>query len=368
MSLSEPIKAPHKFVALDAFRGIAAIVIVAYHLKDVFSPSLFPHGYLAVDFFFMLSGFVLTYAYQERLDQGLSTLKFLKTRFARLYPLYGLGLGIYLTFRLIQNVVHSGTNYLPASVLVPICVSSLLLVPAPFHYAGLFPFSFPLNPPAWSLFDEIVVNGLHAFFGRKRSMQSLGMVAAVACAVLSVSTYRHGSMDFGVSQSELLEGIGRTIFSYTTGILLFRVWRGGGWKIEVNPLLPAILLIAVFIPRIPLSWRGAYDVVVVVLVMPIILLTGANAKLPVALTSIFESLGLASYAVYMLHFPVFAFFSQIWTHIVSRGAELFAPWSGLLYLAILVMLSLFIDRTYDRTARAFLRRLLLERETVSKAS
>src|SRR5438270_12688381 len=81
------VSAPtHHFVVLDALRGVAAVAVMQYHTNDCFGLNLFPHGYLAVDFFFMLSGFVLTFAYQEKLRAGWASTLFLKTRWVRLYP------------------------------------------------------------------------------------------------------------------------------------------------------------------------------------------------------------------------------------------------------------------------------------------
>jgi peptidoglycan/LPS O-acetylase OafA/YrhL len=88
----------HSFQTLDALRGVAALVVVVHHNHPMFTwrPH---HGYLAVDLFFVLSGFVLSYAYQDRLDRGWPTIKFLRARLVRLAPLYLLALlfGFFLT-------------------------------------------------------------------------------------------------------------------------------------------------------------------------------------------------------------------------------------------------------------------------------
>jgi peptidoglycan/LPS O-acetylase OafA/YrhL len=92
MERSSNPQAVGRFTLLDALRGIAALVVVQFHLHELFGRLIFPHGYLAVDFFFMLSGFVLRFAYQQRLDTGWSLSRFLRVRLIRLYPLYLLGL------------------------------------------------------------------------------------------------------------------------------------------------------------------------------------------------------------------------------------------------------------------------------------
>ncbi len=94
---------PHRFLALDAMRGVAALIVVFFHSPGLFGRFLFTRGYLAVDFFFMLSGFVLTFAFQSKLDAGLKTVTFVKQRLVRLYPLYFLGLTLGLLDAVFQR-------------------------------------------------------------------------------------------------------------------------------------------------------------------------------------------------------------------------------------------------------------------------
>ena len=80
------------FITLDALRGVAAFPVVYLHAQRMFGPQLFPHAHLAVDFFFLLSGFVMAYVYQDRLDQGWTVMGFMRVRILRLYPLYLVGI------------------------------------------------------------------------------------------------------------------------------------------------------------------------------------------------------------------------------------------------------------------------------------
>ena len=152
----------HKLLALDALRGVAACTVVLFHRA---SRMPFPKGYLAVDFFFMLSGFVLTFAYQEKLDGGWSTRDFLATRIARLYPLYLLGFVLGLLVALSDPAIHFGPQGWVSAI------PNLLLLPAWVGPHSKPPHAFPYNIPAWSLFFEVVANVLHALFLRRRSIR-----------------------------------------------------------------------------------------------------------------------------------------------------------------------------------------------------
>lgn len=84
-----------RYEILDGLRGVAAMIVVAFHLFETYSPGvtgqILNHGYLAVDFFFVLSGFVIGYAYDDRWGKGMGTWTFFKRRLIRLHPLLIMG-------------------------------------------------------------------------------------------------------------------------------------------------------------------------------------------------------------------------------------------------------------------------------------
>ncbi len=83
-----------KFTVLDGLRGVAALCVVQTHTQDLLLGDTLPTAYLAVDLFFLLSGFVLAHAYEERLRQGMTLHRFMLARLVRLYPLYLAGIAI----------------------------------------------------------------------------------------------------------------------------------------------------------------------------------------------------------------------------------------------------------------------------------
>lgn len=348
----------NKFCVLDAFRGLAALVVVQYHIWPLFGRRLFPHGYLAVDFFFLLSGFVLTHSYQRRLDDGWAMRQFVETRIVRLYPLYLAGLAASVVLFAMRVAVHSpqGRN---VGVYVWLLSLGVLFIPSVVAMAGYFPFLFPLNPPAWSLFYEMVINVCHARFGRRRPESFiLGVVGVGAVALLGVAL-RFGSLDTGETPGQWPCALVRVTFAYSLGSLLSRRWKQGRVRLPSWPLLSSAGLVATF--AIPTVWhRSLVDSVTVLVIFPAILLMGAAARPARWMVWPSVNLGRASYGIYVLHAPLVALQEQIWAHLRGRAAALESPWSGIVFLVSTVVIAILLDKVYDVPLRAWMK-IRLER-------
>ena len=342
---------PHAFVTLDALRGIAAIAVMAFHFRRALGSNPFPEGYLAVDFFFMLSGFVLTYAYQERLDENWATWSFFKTRIARLYPLYLLGLVLGLVYRLMQIGTPDGFSGRATAISF---LLGLLILPGVHLADGMF----PLNAPAWSLFFEYAANVLHALGLRRRSVKFLCATVVLAMVTLIVWVHHVGSVDTGARSMEVFS-FPRVLLSYTAGMLLFRLWKSGGLRLPGSPLLACVALLAVMAIPVARRFHPPYELCAIIIAFPCILLMGASDRQPRFLGESFQLLGEASYAIYVLHFPVYQLYGQLWERVRRHPMEHNAPWSGLICMALTVVLAVLLDRTYDRFGRKFLREILL---------
>ena len=351
------LEKPHKFVTLDALRGVAALVIVYVHTYRLFGNIPCQHGYLAVDFFFMLSGFVLTFAYQGKLDQDWTTWAFFKARVARLYPLYFLGTVLGILFMVAQNRSHTA-SYIPAFTAFLLACFGLLLLPAPTSITRNNHQSFPLNFVSWSLFYEVVANIVHALFLRRASWKVLWAVVLSSGAVLIRMTIHYDGMDFGVLRSELFAAFSRLAFSYTMGIILCRVWRSGRYRMKISPVLSGIiLLLALGIP-IRTSLNAVHDLCITMLVFPVLLFASASSQPSTSLAAPFQILGTASYALYVLHLPFSELFSRTWFRVRRQEATMSAPWAGLIFYALIVAVALGVDKIYDLPARSFLRKRL----------
>lgn len=179
-----------RYEILDGLRGVAAMIVVAYHLFETYSAGpvhqILNHGYLAVDFFFVLSGFVIGYAYDDRWDR-MSIKDFFKRRLVRLHPMVIMGtligavffyLGDCSAFPLIMET--------PWWKVLLMVLLGCLMIPTPVSWdiRGWWEVN-SLNGPTWSLMWEYIANILYALFIRHFSKIALGIFVALA-ALLTI--------------------------------------------------------------------------------------------------------------------------------------------------------------------------------------
>lgn len=319
-----------RFDTLDGLRGIAALAVVVRHGPGLFGGNPLPTSYLAVDFFFLLSGFVLAHAYEKRFAAGLAAGSFIWQRLLRLYPLYGLGGTIMLVFLLAGAGAWNGPDLAVAAAF------NLAFLPSPIADR---PF-FALNPPGWSLFFELAINLMWVLTFRWLSTRVLVAVVAVAAAALVGSAVAYGSLDTGWEWATFAGGFARVAFSFPAGVLIYRLMRNApAWR--VHPVIPTVALVLAFVPE-----PGWYDVAAVLFAFPAILIIGARSEAP-SLRPVLSFLGLISYPLYALHFPVL----MIAASVMARVPILPAPWPGLVVLAALVIGSALVAKFYDDPLR-----------------
>ena len=296
-----------RLYALDAMRGIAAMVVVAWHFKE-FATIPLGSGYLAVDFFFALSGVVIAKVYWERLTMGLGVKRFMLQRIIRLYPMFILGAVLMLakaTMALILDV----EGHMSAPDLVVISVINGMMLPVFIEKQSLF----PLNPPAWSLFLELLINFVFAVavvkFGKRKLYASI--LVCAACLVAAV--FYWGKADLGVDAQTLVGGLPRVGFAFLFGVAL---QRSGLIDQAKNSgllfLAPIIALLVALLAGAGGVWRAWYDLAFVLLALPIIVAAGAILQPPVFLRPLCEALGDLSYPLYAVHAPLLFFAESIY--------------------------------------------------------
>ena len=284
-----------RFLTLEAMRGLAAICVVIMHGREAFGIAAPAGGYLAVDFFFLLSGFIMAHAYEGKLDRGLPKLSFLRARMIRLYPLYLVGTLSTVALAVASIVFrHQNTlwTYTKPLVSLPLAV---WLIPNP--TADLM---FPLNVPAWTLLLELIANLAFAFGAWRRNSALLATVA-LAALVLIVSAATYGQLNLGWSTASFTPGLGRVFFSFPLGVLLYRI------RHQVR--LPGMLGVAAPLVLVGLLYadpagagRGVFDVLFIAVASPVLLMAAA-AREPAGrrLQWVCMTLGVISYPLYVLH-------------------------------------------------------------------
>ena len=297
-----------QFLALDEMRGVAALVVLLYHYDAINGlPKLFPSGFLAVDLFFMLSGFVVAHAYERRiLDGGMSFARFAEVRATRLYPLYILGCGIGAAGLLWGA---PGLHTWQVRVVAVSAPFALLLLPL---VRGSLKGWFAYNPPAWSLCMEWVVNLLYAWLLPRLSARALAAIAAVAAVVLAAAVFRFDGIDnWPFTWVYWPLALVRAVFGFTVGVLLHRGWRAGRLPAMRAPAwLPGLAFVPVAMIPATGAWPYFY---------PLVLFVAFPAMLTVALANeprgrharVSQWLGGVSYPVYALHWWLIAFLTPL---------------------------------------------------------
>lgn len=298
---SQGVSSSRHYETLDALRGVAALAVMLLHGRYYFWDSLGASAYLAVDFFFMLSGFVVAYAYENKLRAGMSRREFLLLRVVRLYPLYLAGLLFALFCKTVAT--YAGDDRLSFSDIELSFVIELFFLPSPFN--GSFDRLFPLNSPAWSLFFEVVINIVYGLLHRWLSTSILIAVVVVAALGLGAQALSTGTTDTGHHWANIAGGPARVFFAFPLGVLLFRArdsFPAILGRLSPWPLL--ILLFALLMLPVEKPWRALYDLEFLFLVAPLLVVGGTQAVASASQRRFFLLLGLLSFPLYALHFPV----------------------------------------------------------------
>jgi peptidoglycan/LPS O-acetylase OafA/YrhL len=345
------------YATLDGMRGIAAIAVVMFHAKDYFGTVYPRSAYLAVDLFFCLSGFVIAHAYDDRLAaRRLSAAGFMRVRLLRLYPLYLAGTA--LTIAAVGAalfVKHDAAQWTPRDFAIAV-PAALLMLPAPF-----FQNIFALNVPAWSLFYELVANAVYAtsLFARRRVIE---MVAVLAALAVIVQTVRFGHIDQGTTWPSTIWALGRVFFGFPVGIMLYRLHRRMRPIVVPAPVLLGVLALVMFAPLSGTA-RIGFDIGFVLLVSPALVLLGSfDGPASPLLVRLCRWLGLISYPIYVIHFPVILILNS-WER-RHGNAALHHPLFGLALVAALMVVSFVAGHADARFRRAVSARVQFRRVTV----
>lgn len=343
------MKINNRYIFLDGIRGLAAIFVLTRHTPELWEQTFF-RSYLAVDLFFILSGFVIANAYEQKLENGtFSTRKFLTTRAIRLYPIYAASLlicAILLSLN-ISPEIDSGSQ--TGTIILMLTLTIVML---PSRIPGS-PSLFPLNGPYWSLFFEVIINIIYALIRPILSTRNLLAIIVFFGLLLSGAAWLRGDLDVGHTWGigSFAAGFSRAGFGFFLGILIFRKIDILSRKFKALnfPWLAAICTIGILGSPSLDRLNPLIDMISVILIFPaavIILSQGNSSKA----SRFLVILGSASYPIYVLHQPLGFIFSN---HLNSH-LEIPAPFSGIIFVVALIATSLALEKTYDIPVRKWL--------------
>ena len=366
---------PH-YELLDGLRGVAAILVVFYHIFEGFSfaeltngvgsglITTLNHGHIAVDFFFILSGFVISYAYDNRW-QEMNTWQFFKRRLIRLHPMLVMGALIgFAAFAFVGFERWDGTTT-PMSWVMIAMLLTMFMIPAvpgvPYEVRGNGEM-FPLNGPAWSLFFEYVGNILYALFIRRLSTKMLAALTVLLGAVhawfflFDVSGYGMIGVGWTIDEVNFWGGLVRMLFPFTLGMWLSRTFKPR--KVKGAFWICSIALIALFaVPYIAsegkINLNCLYEYVCIAFIFPLIVWLGACGSSKGATSKLNKLLGDISYPLYIVHYPIMYIF---YAWLIDKQVYTLGNCLGtvLLVVAASIILAVLCLKLYDEPVRRWL--------------
>lgn len=367
---------PH-YNILNGLRGVAALMVLIYHLFEAYATSPIDqgwnHGYLAVPFFFILSGFVIGYAYDDRWTKMTPT-EFFKRRLIRLHPMVVLGVVLgALSFILQGSIQWDGTK-IGTSLVMLAMLFTLFMIPA---VPGSAPEIrgngelFPLNGPYWSLFFEYIANVLYVLFIRKLSIRNLKIwvgltgVGLAGFAIGNGSGYGHLGVGWTMADYNFWAGLLCVSFCFSAGLLVSRVFkpiriRGAFWICS----LAVVALTAVpHLGGAESPWiNGMYDTLCVVFLFPLLIWLGASGQTTDAKsTALCKLLGDLSYPVYVIHYPsMYLFYAWVWNNDLSFAQSWYV---GVGVIVANILLAYLFLKIYDEPVRRSLSKRFLPKRT-----
>lgn len=325
-----------RYEILDGLRGVAALIVVGFHMMETYrgpdyASQIINHGYLAVDFFFVLSGFVTGYAYDDRWGR-MSTWEFFKRRLTRLHPMVVFSVLIGAAFYFFQGYYSKAALENTGWILFFACIlTDLLMIPTGrgIDIRGWGEIT-SFNGPSWSLMFEYWGNVLYAFLFRR--LPTVGLAAVCVVSAFFTMDVALGWDVFGLFHKQqfnltggwilngqhMYTGFVRLIYPYVCGLLIARLLSGritpeniSGSPIRIkNSFFWCSLAIIVILCMPCIGGKvgvadGLYQCLAVWFLFPLIVLAGAGGNMTKEWTAkLCRFLGDISYPLYIVHYPV----------------------------------------------------------------
>jgi peptidoglycan/LPS O-acetylase OafA/YrhL len=344
-----------RFLMLDFLRGVAAIAVLLYHTEHAgyLGVQLLPSAYLAVDLFFLLSGFVIAHNYDRKIAGGMSFADFMAQRLIRLYPCLLLALALGIVVFCLRMARYEG--YVDGWRILAATGLNALFLPAftqPYGHSGYFPF----NGAAWSLTFEVIANIVYWLTFRHLNGVRILLLVVAAAVLLAIGASLVGTLDIGMRPADFWWGIPRVTLTFFIGVALRRHFYERmplDLGNKAAPLAVLCLLLAFSLHRVIDSEQALVvaGLVVLIVVFPLLLLLVAGATPGRGTAALCTWTGDASYPVYLLQTPLMGVVAAISLLVSGTRAAEFAPWIGIAYIIGTILLALWVDRRFELPLR-----------------
>ncbi|HEY2661980.1 MAG TPA: acyltransferase [Caulobacteraceae bacterium] len=339
------------FQTLDGLRGVGAFLVVMRHVPAYFGPIRVPESFLAVDLFYLVSGFVVAHAYGARLLAGGFFVDFMKTRVIRLYPLYAFGLALGIVVASIAVIADPAGWWNPVRLAEAIATGALMIPLFP----GLGANGSSLDGPTWTLLPELIANAIYAAAIRFMSLGVLVAIILVCGAGVVFAEFHYGTLDVGYNATDFWAALARVGFSFFAGVLLFRFFgdrrQDSEWAAWACVAVLAALL--AFSPSETVT--PFFELGLVLLGFPALLVIAGRFEPSARTGRVYAYVGLLSYGVYILHQPMGNLARLALQHHVHVPGDARGLVFGAVFLAAVTGLAGWLDGQYDGPVRRVLR-------------